>query len=95
MLKKRPQEEEQEMELVILSDLVPKDHLLRKMAKAIEFDFIYEKAKALYCADNGRPAVDPVMLFKMLFTGYLCGIRSERQLRRDIEVNVAYRWFLF
>ena len=69
MLKKRPQEEQQEMELVILSDLVPKDHLLRKISKAIEFDFIYEKVKDLYCADNGRPAVDPVMLFKMLFIG--------------------------
>jgi len=94
MLKKRPQEEQQEMELVILSDLVPKDHLLRKISKAIEFDFIYEKVKDLYCADNGRPAVDPVVLFKMLFIGYLFGIRSERQLVRDIEVNVAYRWFL-
>ena len=82
------------MELVILSDLVPKDHLLRKIAKAIEFDFIYEKVKGLYCADNGRPAVDPIVLFKMLFIGYLFGIRSERQLVRDIEVNVAYRWFL-
>ena len=69
MLKKRPNEEQQKMELVILSDLVPKDHLLRKMAKAIEFDFIYEMVKALYCADNGRPAVDPVVLFKMLFIG--------------------------
>jgi len=82
------------MELVILSDLIPKGHLLRKIAKAIEFDFIYEKVKDLYCADNGRPAVDPVVLFKMLFIGYLFGIRSERQLIRDIEVNVAYRWFL-
>jgi len=69
MLKKRTQEEQQEMELVILSDLVPKDHLLRKIAKTIEFDFIYEKVQDLYCADNGRPAVDPVMLFKMLFIG--------------------------
>lgn len=94
MLKKRAREEQQKMELVILSDLVPKDHLLRKISKAIEFDFIYDKVKELYCADNGRPAVDPVVLFKMLFIGYLFGIRSERQLVRDIEVNVAYRWFL-
>jgi len=94
MLKKRPTEEQQKMELVILSDLVPKTHLLRKIDKAIEFDFIYDKVKDLYCEDNGRPAVDPVVLFKMLFIGYLFGIRSERQLMRDIEVNVAYRWFL-
>ena len=33
-------------------------------------------------------------MFKSLFIGYLCGIRSERQLVREIEVNVAYRWYL-
>ncbi|MFW3617157.1 transposase, partial [Billgrantia antri] len=46
------------------------------------------------CEDNGRPALDPVLLFKALFIGYLFGIRSERQLVRELQVNVAYRWFL-
>jgi transposase len=68
--------------------------LLRKIDKVIDFGFIREKVKDLYCADNGRPAIDPVVLFKMLFIGYLYGTRSERQLVRDIQVNVAYRWFL-
>jgi len=68
--------------------------LLRKIDKAIDFGFIREKVRSLYCADNGRPAIDPVVLFKMLFIGYLFGVRSERQLVRDIQVNVAYRWFL-
>lgn len=35
-----------------------------------------------------------MVLFKMLFLGYLFGIHSERQLGREIQVNVAYRWFL-
>ena len=82
------------MEFVCIEELVPEDHLLRKIDKVIEFDFIRDKVKDLYCADNGRPAVDPVVLFKMLFIGYLFGIRSERQLIREIEVNVAYRWFI-
>ncbi|MEG3641655.1 IS1182 family transposase, partial [Magnetococcus sp. PR-3] len=82
------------MEMVTLSSLVPEDHLLRKIDAAIEFEFIRDRVRHLYCADNGRPALDPVVLFKMLFIGYLYGIRSERQLIRDIEVNVAYRWFL-
>src|ERR1700752_3090599 len=82
------------MEFVSIEELVPKDHLLRKMDKAIDFGFIREKVRSLYCADNGRPAIDPVVLFKMLFIGYLFGVRSERQLVRDIQVNVAYRWFL-
>jgi transposase len=82
------------MEFVGIEELVPKDHLLRKIDKVIDFGFIREKVKDLYCADNGRPAIDPVVLFKMLFIGYLYGTRSERQLVRDIQVNVAYRWFL-
>ena len=82
------------MEFVCIEELVPEDHLLRKINKIIEFDFIHAKVKDLYCVDNGRPAVDPVVLFKMLFIGYLFGIRSERQLIREIEVNVAYRWFI-
>ena len=82
------------LEFVCIEELVPKDHLLRKIDRVIDFDFIRDKVKALYCADNGRPAVDPVVLFKMLFLGYLFGVRSERQLIREIQVNVAYRWFI-
>jgi transposase len=82
------------MEFVSIEELVPKDHLLRKIDRVIDFGFIRDRVKGLYCADNGRPAIDPVVLFKMLFIGYLYGTRSERQLVRDIQVNVAYRWFL-
>ena len=82
------------MEFVSIEELVPKDHLLRKIERVIDFEFIRDKVKDLYCADNGRPAVDPVVLFKMLFLGYLFGVRSERQLVREIQVNLAYRWFL-
>jgi hypothetical protein len=51
--------------------LVPKDYLLRKIDGVIDFDFVRGKIKDLYCSDNGRPAVDPVVLFKMLFLGCL------------------------
>jgi transposase len=83
-----------ELELVSIDALVPKDHLLRRIERAVDFSFIREKAACLYCADNGRPAIDPVVLFKMLLLGYLYGIRSERKLVQEIQVNVAYRWFL-
>lgn len=91
---KRRTEQQSTMELVYIEQLVPKEHLLRKIDKVIDFSFIHDKVSDLYCKDNGRPAVDPVVLFKMLFIGYLFGIRSEQQLIREIEVNVAYRWFL-
>ncbi len=48
----------------------------------------------LYCPNNGRPAIVPVRLIKMMLQGYLFGIPSERRLVKEIQVNVAYRWFL-
>jgi transposase len=85
---------QQGLEVVYIENLVPQEHILRKIDKYIDFSFIRTLTKDLYCADNGRPAIDPVVLFKMLFIGYLFGIRSERQLVREIQVNIAYRWFL-
>ena len=91
---KAPSAEQTALEMVTLEGLVPKDHLLRKIEAVIDFSFIHDRVSGLYCADNGRPALDPTLMFKALFLGYLFGIRSERQLVREIEVNVAYRWFL-
>jgi transposase len=91
---KRKTTNQSELEFVSIETLVPKDHLLRKIDRHIDFGFIYDKVEHLYCKDNGRPPVDPVMLFRMLLVGYLFGIRSERRLEQEIRYNVAYRWFL-
>lgn len=91
---KDPSPQQFELEMVTLDELVPQNHLLRKIDATLDFSFIRDRVRHLYCADNGRPALDPVLLFKALFIGYLFGIRSERQLMREIQVNVAYRWFL-
>lgn len=91
---KKAEVQQQELELVSIAALVPEKHLLRKIDAAVDFSFIHERVKHLYCEDNGRPALDPVVFFKLLLLGYLYGVRSERQLMREVEVNVAYRWFL-
>lgn len=91
---RKPSPPQTAIEMVTLEQLVPDDHLVRKIDAAIDFGFIRELSEALYCPDNGRPPIAPEMLFKALFVGYLFGIRSERQLMREIEVNVAYRWFI-
>jgi len=93
MLKDRPQTQS-ELEFVCIDQLVPSDHLLRKIEAKVDFSFIHDIVKNFYCDNNGRPALDPTLMFKLLFIGYLYGIRSERQLIRDVQVNVAYRWFL-
>lgn len=84
---------QQKLEIVTLEELVPKDHLLRKIDKAIDFSFINEICTPYYSETTGRPSVEPEKLYRMLFIGYLYGIRSERRLRQEVEVNVAYRWF--
>jgi len=85
---------QRELEFISIEELVPPDHLLRQIDSRIDFSFVRDRLYPLYCSDNGRPAVDPEVLFRMVFIGYLYGIRSERELIRQIEVNVAYRWFL-
>lgn len=80
-----------QMEFVSIEDLIPQDHLLRKIDQYIDFTFILEKVRPYYSEDNGRPSLDPLVLFKMMFIGYFYGIRSERQLEKEIQMNIAYR----
>jgi transposase len=94
MMLKKPELQQQELEWVSIEALVPEQHLLRKVDRTVDFGFIRDRVKHLYSEDNGRPALDPVVLFKLLLLGYLYGVGSERQLMREVEVNVAYRWFL-
>ena len=83
-----------QMELVDIEALVPANHLLRKIDKYIDFSFINDMCRPYYCEDIGRPAIEPVIMFKMLFLGYLYGIRSETRLAEEVRMNIAYRWFL-
>lgn len=79
---------------VTIEDMVPAGHFLRKVEAVVDFRFIYGKVQDLYCLNNGRPSIDPVMLVKYLLIGFLYGIDSERRIEQEIEVNMAYRWFL-
>ncbi|MDV5974072.1 transposase, partial [Streptococcus canis] len=62
--------------------------------QVIDFSFIYDLVKDTYSHDTGRPSLDPVMLVKIPIIQCLFGIRSMRQTIKEIQVNVAYRWFL-
>jgi len=93
MLNKEARKEAQ-VQIVSVDELVPEDHLLRKIDSAIDWNFIYDLVEAKYCPDNGRPSIDPVTLIKIPMIQYLYGIRSMRQTIKEIEVNIAYRWFL-
>jgi transposase len=94
MLRKQQAEGRYQMSIVSLDELVPQDHLVFKIEKAIDFSFIYDLVKDRYSPDHGRQSIDPVVLIKMVFIQYLFGIRSMRQTIKEIETNLAYRWFL-
>ena len=93
MMTKNQINEREQLEMLTIEQLVPKDHLVRKLDAAIDFNFIYPLVEHLYSA-VGRPSIDPVVLFKMTFIQYTFGIRSMRQTIKEIETNMAYRWFL-
>ena len=80
--------------MVDVDALVPKDHLLRKIENVMDYEWLYARLSPYYCADNGRPGADPVVLIKMVLLQHLYGIPSLRQTYREIQVNIAYRWFL-
>ena len=94
MMTQNADKKREQMQMFCMDDMVPEDHLLRIIEKAINWNFIYDLVEDKYCHDNGRPSLDPVMLIKIPFIQYLYGIKSMRQTVKDIEVNVAYRWFL-
>ena len=82
-----------QIELLSIDDLVPKNHLVRKLDAAINLDFIYDEVKDLY-KPYGRESIDPVVLIKIVMIQYIFGIRSMRQTLKEIEVNFAYRWYI-
>jgi len=94
MMTQNTDKKREQIQMFCMDDLVPQDHLLRLIDKAIDWSFIYELVEEKYCPDNGRPSIDPVVLIKIPLIQYLYGIRSMRQTIKEIEVNVAYKWFL-
>ena len=80
--------------MTTMEEIVPEDSLFRKIDKYIDFTFIYEEVKDLYCDNNGRPSIDPVVLFKLVFIQTLDGLKSMRKTCEKIKVDAEYRWFL-
>ncbi len=85
--------DKKQVEMLSLDQLVPKEHLVRRLDKAIDLKFIYPMVKDLY-SSHGTESIDPVVLIKLNIIQYTFGIRSMRQTIKEIEVNCAYRWYL-
>jgi transposase len=75
-----------------LDEAVPDDHLVRKIDAVLDLSWVHAELAPHY-PTHGRPSVDPVLMIRMLIIGYVFGLRSERLLCRELQVNLAYRWF--
>lgn len=75
-----------------LDEKVPQDHLLRQIDEVLDLSALREHL-APYYSHTGRPSIDPELMFRMILIGYCYGIRSERRLCEEVELNLAYRWF--
>ena len=76
-----------------LEDYVPQDHLLRRVAAAVDLSFV-PRLTARFYSQTGQPGIDPVVLFKMALLAWLYGMTSERRLADECRLNLAFRWFL-
>jgi transposase len=80
--------------VVDLERLVPDDHKLRRVDRVIDLAFVRDLTQFLYARRLGRRSIDPETFFRMMIIRYMDGIRSDRELCRQVAVNIAYRWYL-
>lgn len=77
-----------------LEALVPEDHQLRRLDRVLDLSFVHEAVRDKYCADNGRPSIDPEVVIRLFLLQAVYGYDSVRRLLREVQVNLAYRWFI-
>src|SRR5215207_3889341 len=89
--------ERDQLELFIsgsLRQLVPDDHILARVDRVLDLAWLRDEVADLYCADNGRPGIDPEVAVRLMLAGLLLGIVHDRRLMREAQVNLAIRWFV-
>jgi transposase len=82
-----------EFDRLVFDTVVPKNHYLRQVVERIDFERFRPRLAEAYSLDMGRPAIDPVRMFKILFLCYQYKL-SDRQVMKRTETDVAFRWFL-
>jgi transposase len=92
MMGRLKREQEQLFYSFCLDEAVPDDHAVRAISAVLDLSWVHGKL-APYYSLLGRPSIDPTLMIRMLIVGYVFAIRSERALCREVQVNLAYRWF--
>jgi transposase len=76
-----------------LEQLIPDDHILKRVDAVLDLSWLRSAVADCYCADNGRPSIDPEAAMRLMLAGFLHGIVHDRKLMREAQVNIAIRWF--
>jgi transposase len=77
-----------------IETFIPKNHPLRGLNKVLDLSFVHEAVREHYCQDNGRPSIDPEVIIRLFLIQAIEGIPHVRDLMRQVQVNLAYRWFI-
>jgi transposase len=80
-------------DLLVFETVVPADHYLRQLKAALDFSALRALVADCYSPDQGRGAIDPVLLLKLLLLQFHYGL-SDDGLIRQAQVNLAFRFFL-
>lgn len=78
---------------VCLDELVPENHFYRRLEAKLDLNFVRELVSHFY-VPYGRASIDPVVFFKLQLIMLFEGFRSERQLMEQVQVNLAFRWYI-
>ena len=70
-----------------LDEVVPEDHLVREICAVLDLSWVHAEL-APYYSPIGRPSIDPVLMIRMLIVGYVFAIGSERQVCREVQVDL-------
>ena len=92
MMGRSSQDQEQLFYSFNLEEVVPDDHSVRAIARVLDLSWVRSELAPHY-SPLGRPSIDPVLMIRILIIGYVFAIRSERALCREVQLNLAYRWF--
>ena len=92
MMGRRKSEQGQLFYAFDLDTVVPEDHQVRRIAEVLDLSWVRTELAPHY-SHTGRPSIDPELMIRLLILGYVFAIRSERALCREVQLNLAYRWF--
>jgi transposase len=76
-----------------IEQFIPDAHILKRVDRILDLNWLSEAVKECYCADNGRPSIDPEAAVRLMLAGFFQGIVHDRKLLREAQVNIAIRWF--